>query len=413
MGQNASKGERSSSKRHHYYHQHHHHHRYHRCRTLRKSSEHQRHRRVPVLPPIPTSPKLLLDDCISRATASTGESSKPLTPIDSWNYLKSTTVAGTQANTNTQGSDPFQKKRNEQLPQQQRAPSLPVKVQRTNRRNSYPAGGTFGAGKLLQLPPPGQHNAQNPTVSSTNLQDPSSYLQKMYDSRTWEMYHRIICHRGQIKSNTGSSSSSCSGGGAEYRSGSIDNNDGGINRNGIDAKATTRIGSTIIQQANKIIGTTTASTDQQSTMSEPALLRRVRTTRTMFAATDRSSNAVHNNSNTIMTDDDDYAIGGSVRAEHEYDHYSAPMPSHYYDNFCTSSDVDGNGCFNYGYSRSSNNTMHNNNNNNDWEHMYGDDALDDDCNMRARTPDVMNANTNGGTSSSLHQQHETVFLFDF
>ena len=223
------------------------------------------------------------------------------------------------------------------------------------------------------------------------------------------MYHRIICHRGQIKSNAGSSSSS--GGGAEYRSGSIDNNDGGINRNGIDAKATTRIGSTIIQQANKIIGTTTASTDHQSTMSEPALLRRVRTTRTMFAATDGSSNAVHNNSNTIMTDDDDYAIGGSVRAEHEYDHYSAPMPSHYYDNFCTSSDVDGNDCFNYGYSRSSNNNMHNNNN--DWEHMYGDDALDDDCNMRARTPDVMNANTNGGTSSSLHQQHETVFLFDF
>merc|ERR1711865_1292134 len=77
-----------------------------------------------------------------------------------------------------------------------------------------------------------------------------------------------------------------------------------------------------------IIGTTTASTDHQSTMSEPALLRRVRTTRTMFAATDGSSNAVHNNSNTIMTDDDDYAIGGSVRAEHEYDHYSAPMPSH-------------------------------------------------------------------------------------
>jgi len=195
----------------------------------------------------------------------------------------------------------------------------------------------------------------NPDASSnscTNLQD-TSYLERMYDSRTWEMYQRITNHREKVVASNAANAS------AKQQEESNDDD-----RN---------------------------HSTNQSYMSDP--VQRVTNSSTMEGGVDYD-----NFYDPAMDDDNDSRGAG---AEFHLEDHSAP-PYHHHRQ-CDNGQHHyhhGGACYHqYG------GQFHKNCDNNteiysEWEHMYGDEVeIDGNCSNDA-------SNTRGG-------HHETIFLFDF
>jgi len=197
-----------------------------------------------------------------------------------------------------------------------------------------------------------KNNSDNLNDSSHSQESPqgASYLERMYDSRTWEMYVRIISHREKVEAFNAANASA------------------NRNENDDDRNST-----------------------NQTYMSDP--VQRVTNSSTMEGGVD------YDNFYETATDDDDNGDSRGMGAFMLEDHSAPPHHQHRQCDNGHCHHQHHSGCYapNHNYHQHSNAETYS-----EWEHMYGDDVGNDGdpCNHHPEN------NTHGG------QHQETIFVFD-